>query len=187
MTPDHWQSAIHTATDRLAGALDLVEAGTNPDAGVRQRALVTAIQLASQPRAAFILLPLAGILSQAAIQIAEQTGQAPEEVIAGWRKIAGHVMNRVDEAGRAVYSPEQPQAPEAAPAEPDQAGDRIASVNAALDHMVNDAVEVLDEGIAAEDLPVILTRTLATVDGQRCVTLAGFALARLAVHKRATR
>jgi hypothetical protein len=90
-------TAIHLLTDGVSRALDAVEAGTSTDRAAITRAQMTGLQIGMSPLGGVLVLPLMGLLSAAAIQLAERTGQDPEEVVAGWRQIAGNSLDAVAE------------------------------------------------------------------------------------------
>lgn len=73
----------HAAMD----VLDLTAEGvkTDPDRAAYARLILS---LASNPASQVALSLCAGLLSAAALELAEQTGVAPEEVVDTWRKTA---------------------------------------------------------------------------------------------------
>lgn len=82
----------HAAMD----VLDLAALLTNPDPdrAVHARLLLS---LAGSPASQITLSLCAGLLSAAALELAEQTGAAPDDVVDAWRKTAAVWADRQEQ------------------------------------------------------------------------------------------
>lgn len=88
----------HAAMD----VLDLTAEGvkTDPDRAVYARLLLS---LAGNPASQVALSLCAGLLSAAALELAEQTGAAPDDVVDAWRKTAAVWADRQEQVLERSY------------------------------------------------------------------------------------
>lgn len=88
-------SGIDYVARGMMRALDIVESAADGTADV-DAAGREVVDIMLDPMAACMVGPLIGMLTRACMQMCEETGRTPADVVAGWRRCAAEDLDNAD-------------------------------------------------------------------------------------------